>query len=377
MSFRIGRRYYSTKSTLHSGWYVYEYLLKSNLLGADLKRKLKDLQRSRRELEDDVGGLRNLINLADAERSILKFKVVNLFCMGSPLSVYLALRGQKGRSVLDSFQPVIFNIFNANDPVAYRLEPLVHPLYAKVSPLRIHKFDSKNQTPYQEMPMELISAKPALSSNDKNGKKKRDQAMTTAIGSSNKLSNVSDSTTNVSHDAIAAEEHCTTTATEAENRADIPRRSWSAAVLSKFRSSPTPASAKNVSYDSAAAVTEILPNDEGSSTTTKSGMDENLPAVALRSKTIVSECSDGVSRSDETFSVSDKKVEDQATNADLLASLTENEKLPYRVDFVVKAPTLNPLDMVLSHTNYWQKEDIVMFILSQLYGVSPQHGAKM
>lgn len=40
---------------------------------------------------------------------------------------------------------------------AYRLEPLVNPLYSKVHPLRIHRHDSKCHTPYNEMPLELMN----------------------------------------------------------------------------------------------------------------------------------------------------------------------------------------------------------------------------
>jgi len=102
------------------------------------------------------------------------FQVSNLFCIGSPLSVFLALRGQTGRHIFDNFSPNLFNIFNSSDPVvhacshvlsdcenstttqAYRLEPLMHPSYARVHPLRIHRHDSRNHTPYAEMPPELM-----------------------------------------------------------------------------------------------------------------------------------------------------------------------------------------------------------------------------
>eukprot|EP00741_Cyanophora_paradoxa_P007083 tig00001086_g6854.t1 len=55
----------------------------------------------------------------------LDFRVSNLFCAGSPLAVFLTLRGApRGRSMLLRGCP-IYNIFHPHDPVAYRLEPLL------------------------------------------------------------------------------------------------------------------------------------------------------------------------------------------------------------------------------------------------------------
>uniref|UniRef100_A0A673CHM1 Phospholipase DDHD1-like n=1 Tax=Sphaeramia orbicularis TaxID=375764 RepID=A0A673CHM1_9TELE len=62
----------------------------------------------------------------------LKFKVENFFCMGSPLAVFLALRGIRPGSSChqDHILPTsicsrLFNVFHPTDPVAYRLEPLI------------------------------------------------------------------------------------------------------------------------------------------------------------------------------------------------------------------------------------------------------------
>uniref|UniRef100_A0A8D3CSU3 DDHD domain containing 1a n=1 Tax=Scophthalmus maximus TaxID=52904 RepID=A0A8D3CSU3_SCOMX len=75
----------------------------------------------------------------------LKFKVENFFCMGSPLAVFLALRGiRPGTSChQDHILPTsicsrLFNVFHPTDPVAYRLEPLLLKHYSNVSPVQIH-----------------------------------------------------------------------------------------------------------------------------------------------------------------------------------------------------------------------------------------------
>uniref|UniRef100_A0A8C6PU23 DDHD domain containing 1 n=1 Tax=Nothobranchius furzeri TaxID=105023 RepID=A0A8C6PU23_NOTFU len=86
----------------------------------------------------------------------LKFKVENFFCMGSPLAVFLALRGiRPGTSChQDHILPTsicnrLFNVFHPTDPVAYRLEPLILKHYSNVAPVQIHC--ATNPTHYDEI----------------------------------------------------------------------------------------------------------------------------------------------------------------------------------------------------------------------------------
>uniref|UniRef100_A0A4W6EGB4 DDHD domain-containing protein n=1 Tax=Lates calcarifer TaxID=8187 RepID=A0A4W6EGB4_LATCA len=86
----------------------------------------------------------------------LKFKVENFFCMGSPLAVFLALRGiRPGTSChQDHILPTsicsrLFNVFHPTDPVAYRLEPLILKHYSNIAPVQIHC--ATNPTPYNEI----------------------------------------------------------------------------------------------------------------------------------------------------------------------------------------------------------------------------------
>uniref|UniRef100_A0A671MJ15 Phospholipase DDHD1-like n=1 Tax=Sinocyclocheilus anshuiensis TaxID=1608454 RepID=A0A671MJ15_9TELE len=107
-----------------------------------------DVSRQERQLLED---LRNtcLRNLEDTLRHLqtssskpfpaLKFKVENFFCMGSPLAVFLALRGVRPgtNGTQDHFLPKsicqrLFNIFHPTDPVAYRLEPLILKHYITI-----------------------------------------------------------------------------------------------------------------------------------------------------------------------------------------------------------------------------------------------------
>ncbi|XP_014898512.1 phospholipase DDHD1 isoform X1 [Poecilia latipinna] len=88
----------------------------------------------------------------------LKFKVENFFCMGSPLAVFLALRGiRPGTSGhQDHILPTsicsrLFNVFHPTDPVAYRLEPLILKHYSNVAPVQIHWCSATNPSSYDEV----------------------------------------------------------------------------------------------------------------------------------------------------------------------------------------------------------------------------------
>uniref|UniRef100_A0AAX7TQ92 DDHD domain-containing protein n=1 Tax=Astatotilapia calliptera TaxID=8154 RepID=A0AAX7TQ92_ASTCA len=84
--------------------------------------------------------------------------VENFFCMGSPLAVFLALRGiRPGTSVhQDHILPTsicsrLFNVFHPTDPVAYRLEPLILKHYSNIAPVQIHWCSATNPTTYDEI----------------------------------------------------------------------------------------------------------------------------------------------------------------------------------------------------------------------------------
>uniref|UniRef100_A0A452ISB4 DDHD domain-containing protein n=1 Tax=Gopherus agassizii TaxID=38772 RepID=A0A452ISB4_9SAUR len=84
--------------------------------------------------------------------------VENFFCMGSPLAVFLALRGiRPGNSgSQDHILPRticnrLLNIFHPTDPVAYRLEPLILKHYSNISPVQIHWYNTANPLPYEHM----------------------------------------------------------------------------------------------------------------------------------------------------------------------------------------------------------------------------------
>ncbi|KAK3093034.1 hypothetical protein FSP39_010311 [Pinctada imbricata] len=97
--------------------------------------------------------------------STLQFTLENFFCLGSPLAVFLALRGirPQGKGTIDHILPSnickrLFNIYHPYDPVAYRLEPLVLKHYSTIIPLPIHRFDNMKKVPYQKMKTKAYAA---------------------------------------------------------------------------------------------------------------------------------------------------------------------------------------------------------------------------
>uniref|UniRef100_A0A1B6CIH6 DDHD domain-containing protein n=1 Tax=Clastoptera arizonana TaxID=38151 RepID=A0A1B6CIH6_9HEMI len=95
-------------------------------------------------------------------KSRLNFHVDNMFFLGSPLAVFLALRFPKGQHGYHLFPPSlcnrVYNIFHISDPVAYRLEPLVIKGYSRIAPLKIWPCNHPFRIPYCDMPLELIDS---------------------------------------------------------------------------------------------------------------------------------------------------------------------------------------------------------------------------
>uniref|UniRef100_A0A8C1ZTP2 DDHD domain containing 1b n=1 Tax=Cyprinus carpio TaxID=7962 RepID=A0A8C1ZTP2_CYPCA len=151
-----------------TGWdpvrFVHEEV--PDAMEADVSRQerqlLEDLRNTcLRDLEDT---LRHLQTSSSRPFPALKFKVENFFCMGSPLAVFLALRGVRPgtNGTQDHFLPKsicqrLFNIFHPTDPVAYRLEPLILKHYSNISPVQIHWYNTSSPTPYDQIRPTLLN----------------------------------------------------------------------------------------------------------------------------------------------------------------------------------------------------------------------------
>lgn len=123
-----------------------------------LLRELCLTKQRLKELEDRLHGLQS------SNTPVLKFKVENFFCMGSPLAVFLALRGIRpgNRGTQEHILPRafcnrLFNVFHPADPVAYRLEPLILKHYSNIAPVQIHSSNTTNPILYKHVRPCLIN----------------------------------------------------------------------------------------------------------------------------------------------------------------------------------------------------------------------------
>ncbi|XP_004682151.1 PREDICTED: phospholipase DDHD1 [Condylura cristata] len=138
---------------------------------------LDELYITKRRLKEIEERLHGLKASSMSQTPALKFKVENFFCMGSPLAVFLALRGiRPGNSgSQDHILPReicnrLLNIFHPTDPVAYRLEPLILKHYSNISPVQIHWYNTSNPLPYEHMkPSFLHPAKEPTSISENEG----------------------------------------------------------------------------------------------------------------------------------------------------------------------------------------------------------------
>uniref|UniRef100_A0A915EM69 DDHD domain-containing protein n=1 Tax=Ditylenchus dipsaci TaxID=166011 RepID=A0A915EM69_9BILA len=117
--------------------------------GEEEKELLESFYNSRKKLLDKGGAMKGILIRQEQQ---LKFKVKYLFCVGSPLAVFIIMRGADYKTILPQKDQVerIFNIFHPYDPVAFRLEPLFHENYRYIRPLKILSYGEAKQS-YDEM----------------------------------------------------------------------------------------------------------------------------------------------------------------------------------------------------------------------------------
>ena len=77
------------------------------------------------------------------ERLALNMPIQNVFNLGSPLGLFLAIRNMEGFNRKFRLPNVkrFFNIFHEFDPVAYRLEPLFDTVFSELEPVEIERAD--------------------------------------------------------------------------------------------------------------------------------------------------------------------------------------------------------------------------------------------
>ncbi|KZC04611.1 PREDICTED: phospholipase DDHD1-like [Dufourea novaeangliae] len=92
----------------------------------------------------------------------LQFLIENLFCLGSPLSVFLALRTRSPSTKTDVMPQDLckrfYNIFHWSDPVAYRMEPLLERGYSKIEPVLIPPYGGVDGQQTEQSPPSMSTA---------------------------------------------------------------------------------------------------------------------------------------------------------------------------------------------------------------------------
>ncbi|XP_043516714.1 phospholipase DDHD1-like isoform X2 [Frieseomelitta varia] len=89
----------------------------------------------------------------------LQFPIENLFCLGSPLSVFLVLRTPSPSNKTDVMPQDLckrfYNIFHWSDPVAYRMEPLLERGYSKIEPVLIPPYGGIDDQQTEQSPQTM------------------------------------------------------------------------------------------------------------------------------------------------------------------------------------------------------------------------------
>ncbi|PIO73305.1 DDHD domain protein [Teladorsagia circumcincta] len=135
---------------------------------------LKAFQRARNILYEKIdGGINKMLQYNDEE---LMFKVKYLFAVGSPLAVFLVMRGATHADLMPAKMNVerIFNIFHPYDPVAYRLEPMFVPEYRHIRPVKLFtSHDLRARGSYDELPLDVYKSYMKKLKNEAKAKKNK------------------------------------------------------------------------------------------------------------------------------------------------------------------------------------------------------------
>ncbi|EJW85977.1 hypothetical protein WUBG_03111 [Wuchereria bancrofti] len=136
--------------------YVAEMIEQQLAMKAEHAEILNDFQEARLKLLKLYGGFQ-LAFITQKQK--LKFKVKNMFCVGSPLAVFLIMRGSTTFVPETDTLKRVYNIFHPYDPVAYRLEPLVHKQYRLIRPIKLFSsVDLRSLRDYALLPPEINKA---------------------------------------------------------------------------------------------------------------------------------------------------------------------------------------------------------------------------
>ncbi|XP_023086623.1 phospholipase DDHD1 isoform X3 [Piliocolobus tephrosceles] len=315
---------------------------------------LDELYITKRRLKEIEERLHGLKASSMTQTPALKFKVENFFCMGSPLAVFLALRGIRPGNTgsQDHILPReicnrLLNIFHPTDPVAYRLEPLILKHYSNISPVQIHWYNTSNPLPYEHMkPSFLNPAKESTSVSENEGISTIPSPVTSPVLSRR---HYGESITNIGKASILG--------------AASIGKGLGGMLFSRFgRSSTTP-----------------------SSETSKDSMeDEKKPVVSPSATTVATQT---LPHSSSGFLDSAYfRLQESFFNLPQLLfpeNVMQNKdnalvELDHRIDFELREGLVESRywSAVTSHTAYWSSLDVALFLLTFMYKHEHDNDAK-
>ncbi|KAE9555422.1 hypothetical protein FO519_001359 [Halicephalobus sp. NKZ332] len=132
-----------------------EEQLNNTSISEEERNLLETFYQSRKKLFEDEQKMRAIVLRREEP---LHFTIEHLFSIGSPLAVFLVMRGIDYTKVIpkSSGFKFLYNIFHPYDPVAYRLEPLYDEHYRYVRPMKLFSYsDERARKPYANTPYDL------------------------------------------------------------------------------------------------------------------------------------------------------------------------------------------------------------------------------
>ncbi|KAA3673149.1 phospholipase DDHD1 [Paragonimus westermani] len=306
-----------------------------------------------------------------ANSLLFKDNLENFFCLGSPLPVFLTLRGIRPGSYVTQDNvlprrlcPRIFNIYHPADPVAYRLEPLVLKHYSSIQPAVIHRADASDKPDYDDMPLVTYSGKEIR----RRGRNPVPPCPT--------VQNVGSPQLVVSN---LDQQDCDSLSTDRLSfNSETNRNSLTSRVLNFFtRSTPELISSNTLRRDGSYPK-QTVDNTAVESPQTVPDEDIVLNPVnhspsEFRNDGLNNVVNFDVLNSDNIFPTSEDVGGSDGTarsEAQLEVQLTDDSlQLEHRLDYQLCASRYENfyISILTSHTSYWWNADVGLFILTQLF----------
>ncbi|XP_078592111.1 phospholipase DDHD1-like isoform X2 [Branchiostoma floridae x Branchiostoma japonicum] len=297
---------------------------------------VSEVKRARQQLEDLEKKLMASSTYALSSRPpALRFDVENFFCLGSPLAVFLCLRGVRAQGVgtLEHIIPAnlckrLFNIFHPADPVAYRIEPLILRHYAGIQPQLIHNYSQSALPLYYDIKPVAFKKAKEQQMVDKGASTGQENGNGAGSGSSTPLESSSPL-----HTAEVADGKKDQESTLVQGALSL----WS----------------KWSGRSDAPKELQVLLEGE---------LESGGPAVSFSSM-------DGLVDSTVSFPLAGYRYSDDDMLADTDAEDPSLPELEHRIDYVLREGRVESryISAITSHTSYWVSRDVALFLLMHMY----------